>query len=98
MKEIGKKLPLAFIPFANIAIQYLSMVSNRNNLKKGWLGRLALSILITFAVAVLLLSIEPYITGVINGRLWDFITFYLFSTSLCVQMVFLQRKFLQQRR
>lgn len=95
MRESGKILPLAFIPFANVAIQYISLVLNRNNLKKGWLGRLAVSVLITFALVVLLLSIQPLVTGLISDKLWDFITFYLFSTCFCIQMVFLQRKYLQ---
>lgn len=95
MKKSGKILPLAFIPFANVAIMYISLVLNRNNLKKGWLGRLALSVLITFVLAALLLSIQPHITGLISESLWEFISFYLFSTCFCVQMVFLQRKYLQ---
>lgn len=94
MKESGKILPLAFIPFANVAIQYISIVINRNNLKKGWLGRLALSLLITFALAFVLLNIQPYVADLVNKSFSDFIGFYLFSTCLCVQMVFLQRKYL----
>lgn len=94
MKESGKILPLAFIPFVNVAIQYISIVINRNNLKKGWLGRLVVSVLVTVMLAMLLLSIQPHVAGLISEKLYDFIGFYLFSTCLCVQMVFLQRKYL----
>ena len=94
MKNSGKILPLAFIPFANIAIQYISIVLNRNSFKKGWLGRLVLSVLVTVVLAALLLSIQPHVAGLISEKLYDFIGFYLFSTCLCVQTVFLQRKYL----
>lgn len=93
MKEIGKIMPLAFIPFVNVAIQYVSMVSNRRLLKKGWVGRFALSLLINFALAFVLLNIQPYVADLVNKSFSDFIVFYLFSTCLCVQMVFIQRKF-----
>lgn len=94
MKEVGKIMPLAFIPFVNVLIQYVSMVSNRRMLKKGWVGRFALSLLITFALAFVLLNIQPYVADLVNKSFFDFIGFYLFSTCFCVQMVFLQRKFL----
>ncbi len=94
MKEVGKIMPLAFIPYANVAIQYVSMVLNRRLLKKGWVGRFALSLLITFSLAFVLLTIQPYVADLVNKSFSDFIVFYLCSTCLCVQMVFLQRKFL----
>lgn len=94
MTNIGKNIYFAFIPYANVVIQYIAFVKNRRYFKKGWRLAFASMFLVFSVCAMILLKIEPYISSIIGEWLSSFIEFYLCSVAICVYLSFLHRKYL----